>query len=451
MLVNFRRVLFVGAVAATGVFGPLGCRADGESDFDRGERLLQQKNYREAIAAYEAAEQKEPGSARTMRQLGMVYLALGDRAAAIKSLEVSSDRAPTDTTVRLTLGQLYLAGGRADEAIREANAVLDQAPANVAALNIAGAAQLARNEPAKAVETYGKIAKLAPKDAKAQYQVGVALMAAGEASQALARFESVLALSPTFFEALAKILSIDVAAKRSDAAIARVKKQIAVVGDSVALKELLAIAYATSGDRARAEVTFREVIRRSPAHLAPYVRLGELYRDWGRYDEAIAVVRSALKVEPRNVDLMLVMGVTYEAKGDRVGARLAYEAALALDPAFVIAGNNLAMLLAESGTQLDRALQVITTARQADPANPALTDTFGWVLFKRGDFANAVTTLAEAAAKLPGEPTVAYHLGMAEAKAGDSTAARRDLQRAVSSASTFPEMAAAKKALAALK
>ena len=55
-----------------------------------------------------------------------------------------------------------------------------------------------------------------------------------------------------------------------------------------------------------------------------------------------------------------------------------------------------------------------------------------------------LSALTDAARRLPNEPLVAYHLGLAEAKAGDTTAARRELKRAAGWPSPFPEKEAAR-------
>jgi tetratricopeptide (TPR) repeat protein len=447
MFANARRILLVALIAC-----PVsGCTRGGQSEFDRGEQLLEQRDYQGALAAYEAAARQEPASPRTMRQLGMAHAALGHRTAAIKYLEVWALARPADTTGRITLGQLYLADGRADDALGQANAVLKDAPASRSALMLAGSAYAAKKDSAKAMATYRQVAQLSPKDATTQYLAGVGMVTAGRSSEALVQFESALALNPAYFAALEQIAGIDIAANRSDAAVTRVKKQIGIVGDSVALKEILARAHAAHGDRDLAASDLLDIIARAPTYLAPYVRLSDLYRTWGKYDQALDILARAAKVDPKNRDLRLVEGTTYEAKGDRAGAIRAYEAALAIDPRFSVAGNNLAMLLAESGENLDKALQVIIAASAADPANPAIGDTFGWVLFKRGDYARALAVFKDVVTKLPNEPTVAYHIGLTESRTGDVPAARHDLQRAVASPTKFPERDAAQKALSALK
>jgi tetratricopeptide (TPR) repeat protein len=428
-----------------------GCDADAATHTKRGDERFQQKDFPGAIEEYKAAERLAPHDSLVTERLGFSYNAIGDRRNAIEYLERARVAAPLDTSIRLTLGSLYLADGRADDAGKEASAILDKAPSNLAALNLAGSAYIEKNEPGKALDLYRKVVELAPTDPRSEYLLGTGLMARGNSADAVKHFESALAISPAYLDPLTQIVALDLAAQRSGAAVERVKKQIAAVGDSARLNELLALAYISGGDRERAESTLLKVIRIEPRYLDPYVRLSELYRAWGKYDQAIEIAEKGLVLDPNNLSLRFVQGATFEARGDKVHAEHAYAEALRINPKFAAAANNLASLLAESGTQLDRALAIITMASQSEPDNPAIADTFGWVLFKRGDYGGAIAHLNQAAAKLPEEPTVAYHLGMANAKAGDTASARRALDRALASRAPFPDKEAARKALAALR
>ena len=97
------------------------------------------------------------------------------------------------------------------------------------------------------------------------------------------------------------------------------------------------------------------------------------------------------------------------------------------------------------------ALYLARTAAASAPDDPQITDTIGWLLFKRGDYAGSLAALEQAAAKLSNDPAVLYHLGVARAKAGDVGGARASLSRALDSRANFPERDAAQKALASLR
>jgi len=59
--------------------------------------------------------------------------------------------------------------------------------------------------------------------------------------------------------------------------------------------------------------------------------------------------------------------------------------------------------------------------------------------------------LKESAAKLPENPEIQYHLGMAALKAGDTDTAKKGLAAATASSTNFPGKEDARRALAELK
>jgi cellulose synthase operon protein C len=87
------------------------------------------------------------------------------------------------------------------------------------------------------------------------------------------------------------------------------------------------------------------------------------------------------------------------------------------------------------------------SARFADSVNPSYLDTYGWVLYKRGEAAASVPVLERAVGKSPDEPIARYHLGMAQSQLGSSSEARDNLLRAVNSGAKFAGLDEAKATL----
>jgi tetratricopeptide (TPR) repeat protein len=104
---------------------------------------------------------------------------------------------------------------------------------------------------------------------------------------------------------------------------------------------------------------------------------------------------------------------------------------LAVNPRFSPALNNLAYLYSEHLNELDRAFEMAQRARGLLPWDPYAADTLGWILFKRQEFAWALSLLQESADKLTYLPEVIYHLGMAQYMMGYDTAARASFERAL--------------------
>jgi Flp pilus assembly protein TadD len=126
-----------------------------------------------------------------------------------------------------------------------------------------------------------------------------------------------------------------------------------------------------------------------------------------------------------------LIGLLFESQNKVEEARKRYEKALSLDSTAPIAANNLAWLMAEHGGNLDVALQLAQTAKAKLPDAPEVSDTLGWVYYKKELFDQAVTALAESTAKRPDVAMYHYHLGLSLAKKGDGSRARDSLTTAL--------------------
>src|SRR5262249_23521944 len=150
-----------------------------------------------------------------------------------------------------------------------------------------------------------------------------------------------------------------------------------------------------------------------------------------RYDQALAKIAEARKANPRNLAAIILSGVVYQRNGDVSNAMQAYEQALALSPQSPVAANNLAYLYAAHGGDQEKALQLAQRAKEALPDEPSVSDTLGWILYKRGVYQRALALLKESAAKLPDNPEVQYHLGMVHHQLKDRRAAKQALAKAL--------------------
>jgi tetratricopeptide (TPR) repeat protein len=147
----------------------------------------------------------------------------------------------------------------------------------------------------------------------------------------------------------------------------------------------------------------------------------------------------------------MTLALLYERTNDFPKARDAYERLISIDPNFISALNNLAYLYADRLNDLDKAYDLARKARQLQRDDPAVADTFGWVLSKRGEYQQALPILQESAAKLPDSPEVQFHLGMTAYMMGQTDLAKVAFQKAASAAKDFPGKEESKRRLALLK
>jgi tetratricopeptide (TPR) repeat protein len=385
-----------------------------------------------------------------IRQLGLAYFNLAKPQDAFTYLTKSESLKPGDPEVRISLGKIYFANRRPEEAVREAKLVLASDPRNADALDLLGSAYLFQNDPAKAIETYRRLAELFPRSAERHYALGVSLMAGQQISEARKEFETALALAPDHVEAVRALVNLDFRENRPDVALTRVQKQMAVAGRSPKLVLLLASVQGARGNKAGAEEAYQEAIRLDPAHAEAKLALANFYVTGGNLDQALPVIESALKTEKAAAAYQL-RGIILQSKGDLQGARQSYEQALALNPRYAEAANNLAWLLSEKLGDNRKAFVIAEQAYQSAPNDPHVADTFGWIVYRMGDVKRAVTLLTASAQKLPNNPDIQYHLGMALLGTRDTAGARRALTRAVTSTAPFSDKEAAHRALSAVK
>lgn len=87
-----------------------------------------------------------------------------------------------------------------------------------------------------------------------------------------------------------------------------------------------------------------------------------------------------------------------------------YKEALKLDEENPNAVNGLGYILADSGKDANRAIELCRKAVESDPKNVAYRDSLGWALFCAGKTSEAVSHLTEAYSSCPEDSTIRRHL-----------------------------------------
>ena len=101
--------------------------------------------------------------------------------------------------------------------------------------------------------------------------------------------------------------------------------------------------------------------------------------------------------------------------------------------------SNLAYDLAEYRNQSDEALKYAQKAAELAPDAPAVENTLGWVLYRKGLYSLALPHLEKAADKEPSARRKC-HLAMAYLKMGDQDRAQKNLNAALKLDPSVPEI-----------
>ena len=208
------------------------------------------------------------------------------------------------------------------------------------------------------------------------------------------------------------------------------------------LQMMNASLFAIAGEFEASEAVFRDLIATFPQAEAPVLRLYNLLISTDQSAKADAVIDAALQAQPASMNLRWIRAGQLEVLGDIDGAIAIYEDLYAADSTAVAITNNLASLIAthkDDPESIARAATIAKRLRELDV--PAFQDTYGWIAYRQGNLKDAQTYLEAAAAGLPDDPLVQYHLGMTYADLGERDNAIAQLTRAIdlAGASRLPQ------------
>jgi Tfp pilus assembly protein PilF len=165
--------------------------------------------------------------------------------------------------------------------------------------------------------------------------------------------------------------------------------------------------------------------------ITSYEMLGQLYLSQNKLDQALNEFETLAKRQTKPTASLTMTGMILEQQGKKDLAKKRYEEVLTLDSSASTAGNNLAWILAESGEDLDRALDLARAATAATPDVPQVMDTLGWVYYKKRQPLLAIPLFQRSTQLDPANGWYHYHLGLAHDLAGDSARARSAFQQAL--------------------
>ena len=213
--------------------------------------------------------------------------------------------------------------------------------ASVTRLNVRGdattrrmVAALANQKTTVKTAKYGVNEKTAPQTAGTFLDRGILFASRGEYKMAIADFTEALKLDPNM--AAAYIL-------RARALVASVSNVIKVEANFRDITVLVtrgnvSVENARIYDQAIADLN--QAIRLDPNNAVAYYNRGYAYKLKGDYDRAIADLNQAIRLDPNSVEAYISRGYTYYNKKDYDRAIADFNQAIRLDPNYAIAYNN---------------------------------------------------------------------------------------------------------------
>jgi tetratricopeptide (TPR) repeat protein len=403
-------------------------------EFVLGTAYEQQKQMKDAIAAYRRGVALEPENLDGLRSLAQAELSNDDLADALKSYKTLSEDDPEDSAALIKVSEIERRQGKYDAALI----------------------------------TIRRARKIDPESLEAGYNEGLLLDVLGKTTEAATTFELMVEKTShangaytaeernnraIFLERLGAVYHEQ---NNVDKAIATYQKLIDLGGDS-----------ATSGYRSMIEVYFdakqydkateiaRKAVAANPKDRELKLSLADSLISQGKDDEGVAAALAGLSNSDDDRVVWLGLGQIYtrlhrwkdaekaldkaEAlstkKDDKIAlyfyrgvwaerqkrldlAEQYFRQVLDLDPNNVATLNYLGYLFADKGIRLPEALKMVRKAVELDPMNGAYLDSLGWTYFKMGQFELAEENLKHAVERDQTDPTVHDHLGDLYEKTG---------------------------------
>jgi putative PEP-CTERM system TPR-repeat lipoprotein len=404
---------------------------------------LQEGKAADAIARYEKMIAADPRSPTLLLALAEALALSGASHADVKS---AVDRAiaadPASVAARLALVSHHRRIGdmpAALEAARTAAAALGNEPQVVQTL---GSLQLAAGEYAQARTTFNRLVLLQPSNPAPLLRVADAYIAAKDYTSALEAQRKAVALAPDYTPAIIALAATLAAAGQPEAAILEARTLQRERPNQAIGFVMESEVRAGQKQWTEAAAALRQALERQPAPLLA-ARLYALLQSGGKDADARAFADRWVKEHPRDADFRSLLAQQAQRKGDLAGAAAGYRAALEVDSDNPLLINNLAWVLAEQGRP--EAREIAERAYRLAPLNPAIVDTYGWILVRQGDVARGLPLLRAAVNLAPGDLEIRLHLAQALAKSGDKAGARREAEQIVARDTKHPAKAEAQK------
>ena len=387
------------------------------NEVERAKVLLQQRQYKDAAAAFERALKASPKDLDAQIGLGIALWGSGKREAALAAFRRASELNPSSPQAHYNVALAMQDAGELKQAVAEINLALKLKPDYEEACLALGLLLQRQGDVAGAMSQYRAVLKRNPASAEAHNWLGVAYLEKNAYTEAVAEFKEAIRLQPSLVRAHNNLGSTLV----------------------------------QTGDLNSGIQAFEAGLKQAPGDLQIHLNLAIALRNRGDADAALAHFEAILKTTSDNPNVLLAYGQTLRQKGDLPAAIQAFESAVRIDPESRESYYALGQALRQSAPQrppaqnpylkqgydalarkdLAAAKAAFSQAVDADSQNAEARYNFGVALFYGGDKSGSAVQLEEALRLNPAAADASNFRGMLYAESGNLDAAQRFYQRAL--------------------
>jgi tetratricopeptide (TPR) repeat protein len=413
-----------------------------------------------AVDALERIEALDGKNERLTMAKSELFTRQGNKKAAIAEMKSLADQYPNDLNYRVMYGDALLQNDQKQQALAVYQEVLKEEPQNVPALLSMVGYYAAEGDTEKADEMNERL--LLNEDVETDTRLEIMrrevmndLQSQGDSTRILRLFHKVLSMpDPEPDMALMCATYMKLREMPKDSINSMYELVLNMVPDNAyARLQLVADAWDRE-DLDRVVELCKAARQYNPDDMAFYYYQGFAYYRQDDIDHALDAFQNGVSVitSESNPDLASdfyeVMGELLYKKGKVREAFAAYDSCLVWKADRINCLNNYAYYLSELDEQLEKAEQMSFKTIKAEPENATYLDTYAWILFKQGRYAEAKIYIDQTLQYDPDASAVLLeHAGDIYAKCGEMTQAVSYWEQSLAKASDDSEIKAERREL----
>lgn len=389
-------------------------------------------DYDNTIKTLDRLETLEGKNERLTYAKSEIYSLTGDKKAAINEMKKLADQYPNDLNYRGMYGDALLMNGREKEAFDIYTGILKAEPDNYRAQLSMRAYYKQKDMAADADSMTMQLLlnKNTGDDARVyimRQEIAESENGGGDSTKILRLFDRMMA-QPQASTDIAILYATYMSLKKmpQEKIEAVLEKVLAQTPDNAAAR-LQLVAYAWQRDNLDRVIELCKAARQyNPDEMAFYYYEGMAHFRKDDNDSALNAFQNGISVigehsDPDIVsDFYAVMGDLLYEKGRAAEAYAAYDSCLQWKDDNIGCLNNYAYYLSVNGDSLDKAEKMSYRTVKAEPKNATYLDTYAWILFMQGRYAEAKIYIDQAVQNdSDSSAVILEHAGDIHAKAGD--------------------------------
>ena len=359
-----------------------------------------QEKYDEVISTLNRLEKRMGKNEQLSMEKFRIYLQMKDDKKAFQEIESLVQEYPMDMRYQVILGDVYLQNGKKQEAYDVYQKVLAAEPDNPMA--IFSMASYYKQTGQEELYQQQLDTLLLNKKVTPDTKVGVMRQMIVENEQADKDSTQIIALFDRIMKQeqddpqIPMLYAQYLLSKNMEAESVPVLEQVVDLDPTNNAARMMLIGAAVKKEDYKQIIKVCEPgIEATPDALEFYYYLAVAYNQAEKPDSVISICKRALEHKTADgkkeivSEFYSILGDMYHTQKQMKEAYAAYDSALVYNPSNIGALNNYAYYLSVERRDLDKAEEMSYKTVKAEPNNANYLDTYAWILFEKGNYAEA--------------------------------------------------------------